>query len=500
MRHPTLLDAILHKRGWRRYEVFVTQLASAGTRAAKNYENPRLARVKSVTRTTFGRWCAGTQEPRGDTATVMEFWFGHSVKELLGPAPERELVLARSLHEASLAAAHRLDIRFDTSFLSVAAPAPGTGGVWHMDGLRILDGTSVAVQMYEAALQPGSVVIGAEDLEHLRYFTRSTRRALLLGSLGAQGADDLYALDAAHARRQLAMPVQRLPIPVPYRLDELTYALLWACLNLDDSLLADDGALYGEQQRLDFHLEQGRSAAARTAYSDLSQVGSLWLGSHACAAFVERHLNIGDVSPVMWSRAQFGEQAAAWLLFRERHRVLQSMRDRSAGLHDTPGCALCVPESAVHGSEPYERLLLLLMVALMESYGLTVWVCTQEDYARLPEFHLASDRRVIVADWLGADAVWNVESIDGSGATDAFTQAIKHAQTGTIASGATPAERIHAFADYLGLGQDWGRLVERCRELGSYGTAGLLRARSRLIHTAEIDRVLCFIGEFDLTS
>lgn len=95
MRHPTLLDAILDKRGWRRYEVFMTQLASAGARAAKHYENPRLARVKSVGRTTFARWCAGAQEPRGDTAAVMEFWFGHSVKELFGPAPE--LVLARSL-------------------------------------------------------------------------------------------------------------------------------------------------------------------------------------------------------------------------------------------------------------------------------------------------------------------------------------------------------------------------------------------------------------------
>ncbi|MFD0441259.1 hypothetical protein [Streptomyces chartreusis] len=500
MRHPTLLDAILHKRGWRRHEVFVTQLASAGARAAKHYDNQRLARVRSVTRTTLGRWCAGTQEPRGDAATVVEFWLGHTVKELLGPAPERELVLARSLHDASLAAAHRLDIRFDTSFLSVAAPVPGTGGVWHLDGLRILDGTSVSVQMYEASLQPDSVVIGPEDLEHLRYFTRSTRRALLLGSLGAQGADDLYALDAAHARRQLAMPVQRLPIPMPYRLDELTYALLWACLNLDDSLLADDGALQAELERLDFHLDQGRSAAARTAYSDLSQVGSLWLGSHACAAFVERHLKVGDVSPVMWSRAQFGEQAAAWLLFRERHSLLQFMRDRSSGLESDPGCALCVPESAVHGSEPYERLLLLLMVALMESYGLTVWVCTQEDYAQLPEFHLTPDRRVIVADWLAPDAVWNVESVDARGASDAFAQAVHHARTGTIAEGATPVERIRAFAEYLGLGQDWPRLVERCRELGGYGTAGLLRARSRLIHTGEIDRVLRFLGEFDLAS
>ncbi|BCL28583.1 hypothetical protein ACFFS2_30405 [Streptomyces aurantiacus] len=494
MRRPTLLYAVLEKRAWLRYEVFVTQLANAGARAATHYENPRLTRVKTVTKTTFQRWLSGTQEPRGEAAVVIEFWLGYTVKELLGPAPERELVLARSLHDASLAAAHSLDVKFDTSFLSVAAPAPGAGGVWHLDGLRILDGTAVAVQMYETALQPNCVVIGPEDLEHLRYFTQSRRRALLLGSLGAQGASDMYALDAAHARRQLAMPVQRLPIPIPYRLDYVTYALLWAGLNVDDSLLADDRALHVEQQSLESHLEQGRSSAARTAYADLSNVGALWLGSRTCAAFVHRHLNVGKVSSVMWSRMQFGEQAAAWLLFRERHGIQQLMQDRSFGLDGTPGCALCVPESAVHSSEPYERLLLLLAVALMESYGLNVWVCAEEDYSRLPEFHLGSDQRVIVADWLDPDAVWNVESIGGRGATDAFAQAIHHAQVRSVASGATPHERIRALADYLGLSPEWAGLVTRCRELGSYGTAGLLRTRSRLIHTGEIDRALQFLG------
>ncbi|MCX5604868.1 hypothetical protein OOK29_42765 [Streptomyces phaeochromogenes] len=500
MRRPTLLYAVLEKRGWLRYEVFVAQLANAGARAAKHYENPRLARVRTVTKTTFQRWLSGTQEPRGEAAVVIEFWLGYTVKEILGPAPERELVLARGLHDASLAAAHGLDVKFDTSFLSVAAPVPGTGGVWHMDGLRILDGTAVAVQMYEAALQPSCVLIGPEDLEHLRYFTQSRRRALLLGSLGAQGADDLYALDAAHARRQLAMPVQRFPIPMQYRLDPMTYALLWACLNVDDSLLADDCALHVEQQRLEVHLERGLSAAARTAYADLSNVGALWLGSRTCAAFVQRHLLVSNVSPVMWSRAQFGEQGAAWLLFRERHGILQLMRDHSAGLDGAPGCALCVPESAVHSSEPYERLLLLLAVALMESYGLTVWVCTEEEYSRLPEFHLGSDERVVVADWLDPDAVWNVECVDGNGATDAFAQAMHHAQVRSVADGATSHERIRALADYLGLGHGWDRLIERCRELGSYGTTGLLRTRSRLIHTGEIDRALQFLGGLDPTS
>ncbi|WP_330457459.1 hypothetical protein OIB37_11425 [Streptomyces sp. NBC_00820] len=499
MRRPTLLYAILEKRGWLRYEVFATQLANAGIRAAKHYDNPRLTRLKNVTKTTYTRWLSGSQEPRGEAATVLEFWLGHSVKELLGPAPEREFVLARSPHDASLAAAHNLDILFDTSFLSVAAPVPGTGGVWHLDGLRVLDGTSVSVQMYEAAREPGCVVIGREDLDHLRYFTRSTRRALVLGSLGAQGGEDLYALDAAQARRQLAMPIQRLPIPAPYRLDDVTYALLWACLNVDDSLLADDCALHEEPQGLEFHLAHSRSAAARTAYGDLSSVGSLWLGSHVCAMFVDRHLKTTDM-PVMWSRTQFGEQAAAWLLFRDRHAVLQLAVDRGSGLDGTPGCVLCVPEPAVRSSEPYERLLLLLAAALMESYGLTVWVSSQQEYSELPDFHLASHQHVVVADWLGRDAVWNVESVEGAGSADAFVQAVQQGQAQSVAGGVTPSKRIRALADYLELGPDWVRLVERCRELGAYGTAGLMRTRTRLIHTGEIDRALKFLGALDATS
>ncbi|WP_051900482.1 hypothetical protein [Streptomyces aureus] len=489
---PTLLYAVLEKRQWLRFEVFQLQLKDAGARAAAHYRNPRLATMH-ITKTTFKRWLVGEQEPRGDTATVLEFWLGHSVQELLGPAPMRKVVLARVPHDASLAAVHRFDVRFDSSHLSVNGPLPGTGGVWHLDGLRILDGTSVAVQMYEAEPRGDTVVIGHEDREHLRYFTRARRRALLIAALGARGADDLYVMDAAYARRQLLMPVNRLPIPSAYRLDELVYALLWAALNVDDSLLADDQALHIEQQRLAAHLDQPRSAAARAAYPDLTEVGAAWLGSHACASYLRRHLSPADAAPLLWSRAQYGGQAAGWLLFTERHQVLQLMQECSAGAEGTAGCVLGIPESAVKDSEGYERILLLLTIALMESYGLTVHIHKEQAYSDTAEFIISPQRLAVIADWLSSDAVWHVDSRTSKSEIDSFAHAVDHARSHSIASARTPYERLRQAANYLECDWDW--LVMRCQEVSAYGVGGLLQLRSHLIQTCGIERALSFLSD-----
>ena len=103
------------------------------------------------------------------------------------------------------------------------------------NGHRVFDGTSVAVQLYEAEAGPDSVVIGPDDHPHLRDFIRPARRALLLAALGARRGEGLFVLDAVRARQPVAAdPVDVLPIPRAYRLDDLTYGILWAVLNLDD--------------------------------------------------------------------------------------------------------------------------------------------------------------------------------------------------------------------------------------------------------------------------
>ncbi|WP_326782873.1 hypothetical protein [Streptomyces sp. NBC_00151] len=485
------MRVLMEKQGWELYATFEAHFSLAANEAARKYENPSLATL-TVSKPTWKRWVAGDQVPRGDAGLILEVMFGVSVDELLGPAPAREVVFPRKPHDASFAAARRLDTAFDSSFLSLVGAPPGAGGVWELMGLRLFDGTRVAIQVYEASMQDDVVMIGADDQPHMRTFTQAQRRALLLGSLGASGGQGLFVLDAAHARRRSAMPGDVLLIPATYRIDDLTFALLWAMLNLDDSLLADDWDLDAEQAGLEYFLTQRRSAVARAGMPELSNVGAAWLGSRFCTDYITRHLDWATESPLFWCREQFGEEASNWLFFRHKHRCLTTLaRFGSAGVPS--GQVFCIPETAVQTSEPYERVLVFLAIALMEMYGLNVWVCADPEYTQVHGFALVPQQRAVRADWLRTEAVWHVEVTDEPAEIRTYTNAVGHAQERSIMAGPTPSVRLRALAEYLGL--DWRWLVQRCRELGCHGTEGMLRPRSRLLSADVIDRVLQFVGD-----
>ncbi|MDT3400451.1 hypothetical protein RKE29_28230 [Streptomyces sp. B1866] len=498
MRAPTLLRVLLEKRGWAGWSAFGIHFARAARRAAKELGNHRLASV-TVSSTTFKRWLNGEQIPRGDARMVLEYMLGVNADQLFQPAPSREVVTARTPHRTSLAAALALDSAWLSSSLSPDSPAPGVDGVWRLGGLRFFDGTSVAVQMYEARAQDDVVLIGPEDHPHMKSFVQPSRRALLLASLGAAGGEGLYVLDAAYARRHLAVdqPVGTLPVPAPYRLDDLTYGILWAVTNLDDSLLADDHTLDSEERELAPYLAQSRSAVARSAAPELSAVGAAWLGSRFCMLYVCKRLRDlqDDSEPLrFWCREQWGEEASTLLFFRHRHSALSRVKDRHSGPDAPPGAAFCLPEANVKESERYERVLLFLALALLELRGVTVWVCTEPEYAQLDAFTLTPDGRVIVANWLRGDGIWHVDTADRRPEAHTYAQAVHHARATSVVAGPTPAVRLRALADYLGL--DWAWLTARCRELAHYGTLGMLRPRSRLISLDELDATLRFVGGF----
>lgn len=491
-RPPTLLRVLLERLNWAKFAVFDVQFTLAARRAAKEYGNGRLGSV-SVSRITFKRWLAGTQSPQGDAATVLAFMLGVEVELLLQRVPSREVVPARLPHGASLAAARTLDALWPSSSLSPTESAPGTGGLWYLDGLRIFDGTAVPVQMYEASTQDDVVSIAVEDNPHLRGFVQPARRALLLASLGASGGEGLFVLDSARARSQLdADPGEMLPVPRPYGLDDLTFGILWAMLNLEDSLLADDHILDSEQAELAHHLARPRSAVARSAVPELSRVGAAWLGSYFCTLHVNRHLGEETDPPFFWTREQTGEEGAAWLFFRHKHLHLTHTLARYAGSSVRPGHAFCIPETAVKDSEPYERILLFLTVTLMEMHGFTVWICAEEEYSQIDEFVLAPSQRVIVANWLRSDGIWQVDNTEQRSQVRTYTQAIEHARAHSVIAGPTSEHRLRALADYLAI--DWSWLVRRCHELGTYGSSGMLRPRSRLLSMDKLDEVLRFVG------
>lgn len=500
MRPPTLLRVLLEKQGWSSWAAFETHFTRAARRAAREFGNHRLFGL-TVSNTTFKRWLSGDQIPRGDARMVLEFMLGVTAEQLFQHAPTHEVVTPRAPHRSSLASALALDTAWTTSALSPASPAPGVDGVWRLSGLHLYDGTSVAVQMYEASARDDVVLIGPEDHRHLRSFVHPARRALLLGSLGADGGAGLHVLDAAYAKRHLAMDrhVEMLPIPSCYRLDDLTYGIVWSMLNLEDSLLADDHALDSEQRELEPLLDKPRSAVARSAAPELSSVGAAWLGFRFCTLYVQHHLSGATRTPLAWSRDQCGEEAASWLFFRHWQEGLGTMlresRARSRGGDAGPGHAFCIPETAIKDSEQYERIMLLLALASLEMNGVTAWVCTEPEYAQMEAFTLVPRERAVVANWLRADGIWHVETTSRRSEVHTYGQALEHARARTVARGVTPAARLRTLADYLDL--EWPWLVRRCRDLGYYGTSGMLRPRSRLISLDALDATLRFVGALD---
>ncbi|MEU1707640.1 hypothetical protein ABZ478_19920 [Streptomyces sp. NPDC005706] len=492
MKAPTLLRILLGRRECLRFSAFDVQFSRAAERAARELGNVRLASV-TASQVTFKRWLSGEQMPRGDAATVLEFMLGVSVEALLQPAPVRDVVLPRRPHDASLAAVGALDSAYDTSSLCPSDPGPGAGGVWYLDGLRLYDGALVPVQVYDVCPQGDLAVVYAQDHPHVQAFTGARRRALLLGASGAFSGDrGVFALDSARARRLLSLGMGTLAIPTEYRVDDLTYGLVWAMANIDGSLLEDGHVLHVEQEALTSHLARDRSAIARAAVPGLSRVGEMWLGSFVCASLMTRELSAATEPLLSWGREQHGEEAAVWLFFRHQHALLRVMAGSGAfSTTGAPGRALCVPEESVKISEPYERILLLLTVALMEMHGITVWVCSDPAYGKVDGVALCG-QRAVVADWLRAEAVWRVETIEDRAVARTYAEAIGHARADSVVDGPTPTLRLRALADYLGLDWDW--LQSRCREVGGCGTSGLLGPRSPLVAVDELDSVLRFIG------
>ncbi|MEO3976869.1 hypothetical protein [Streptomyces sp. CAU 1734] len=495
-RPPTLLDALLDKYKWTPYRVFRSQFKDAGQKAARELKNPRL-RGLELTETTYRRWRQGKQEPTGDFASVLEFLFGVDVTTLLQPAPVNvEYTALRAPHPQTLSAAYQLDHRMPTSSLFLAAP-PGGGGVWHLNGGDggVFDGTQVAAAAYEARPAAGGVVvIGEEDLEHVRVFTRPARRALVFASLGGRGRDAFYLMDSTAAREATALPfVRDLKVPDAYRLDHLTYALMWAALCFDDWLQADDVMLAGERERL----ERGavvRTGFARSALPGLSSAGAVWLGSHVCAVHAERHLAGSGVVPVLWSQCRSGPEAAAWLLLKDRMRVLDLLRPPGGS---GPGqVAVCLPEKAVKGSEPYERVLLLLFAALLESRGIAIAVSDDPAYTAMEEVLVVAERTAVVGNWMPrGDGICAAATAEDPARVGLYAGAVAHARAHSVIAANDSTGRLRRLAEYLELDGAW--LAGRCRELTATGIGGLVRTRSHLLHTGGLEASLARLGDLE---
>ena len=376
------------------------------------------------------------------------------------------------------------------------APGDDPGEAWRspIPGGRFFDGSSIDVVTCRATDDAQVVAAAPDGLADARLL-RGSARGLLLCVVETEAGDSLYGLDTRTVRRRLARAPAgtRLAVPRAYAVDDLTLGLIWAVANLDESLLGDDALLAGHRQRLAGYESFTRSAVSRDDAEGLSAVSRMWLGSDFCARHIARHAEGFAEAPAFWTRERNGEEASSWLLFSHKVDYLRRLAERfgSAG----PSRTFCVPTDAVEGSPRFERVLLLLAAALMESFGVRVEVCADLAYTGVEGFVLDPRRRAIVANWVGADGIWHVDVTDRLPALRDYSDINADARARSVIAAPTASGRIRAFADYLDL--PWGWLTRRCAQLGEYGLAGFAEPRSRLLSVAGVDRACRYIGELD---
>lgn len=359
----------------------------------------------------------------------------------------------------------------------------------HAPAGRALPGLTIPAQVYPAVRADHVIAQIPPDYGNSA-FVHQPGRALVVGRVDDDAA---FLLDVRRARQRLrAAPAEaRLIIPAAYLLDQLTFALLWAVANYDAALLADDAALDETLHHAASYAQLPRSAASDDIAPELSLTSRMWLGSQFCASHVLRHAAELTGPPLFWTREQRGEEAASWLLFAHKQDYLR--RTSATASATSPVTRIfCIPAAAVAASPTGERALLLLAVALIESYGIQVAVTDTPELANTPGFALDATRRAITATWVGAAGIWYVDVTDNRTTVRDYRDAAGHAVHHSLIAAADSAHRLRRLADYLNL--DWHWLTHRCRELSECGTSGLAQPRSRLLSLDGADRALRYLA------
>ncbi|MYT82367.1 hypothetical protein YW3DRAFT_05751 [Streptomyces sp. MnatMP-M77] len=490
----TLFSLLLKEQGLTTWEAFAVCYEAAGREVAREKGDRRLT-TASLGRTTFDRWSSGTWfgRPRGEAAEVLERMFGHQVDALFSPAPG-----AAETPSAVASVAMRVGSRWPTS--RVLLPAGGPAGTWEISGRNVLDGTTAAIYLLPVIKQGEEVhgeALGEDGRRDMEGFLRPARRGFILGAEERRGDLDVYVREATSARRSgrpsrnsIASP----SIPSAYLLDDLTYAIVWALTQLDDGLLADDQLLDGERHLISTYLSMRRSAPSKLLVA-LTASGSSWLGSAFCARHVEQELAEAKESPVFWTREQSGEEAAPWLFFKHKIEYLKALMRFHSSSSQTVR-VFCLPEEGFAQMARYERVLLVLAIALMERLGIRVRVIPHPEYSEVDGVALVPGHHAVVANWVRVPggALWAAGSTTARGELRTYASAFADAEGNDVLSGApNSAGRLQVLSEYLGVDWDW--LTARCRSLGEYGVAGLVRPRSRLLTVSALDETLMHLGD-----
>jgi hypothetical protein len=136
--------------------------------------------------------------------------------------------------------------------------------------------------------------------------------------------------------------------------------------------------------------------------------------------------------------------------------------------------------------------LLLLAIALMESFGIHTAVTDAPELAGTAGFVTDRRRQAITATWVGADGIWYVDLADDRSTLRAYSEAAGYATSHSVIAAPTAHARLANLATYLEV--DWPWLITRCAELAGHGTAGIAQPRSRLLSLAGVDQACRFVA------
>lgn len=382
--------------------------------------------------------------------------------------------------------------------LQLARSSSGFAMDWHalIPGGRAMLGASAALQVHPAEMVEGRAVVSIADQRRARDFLHRPERGLLIGAVPDGEGSRYFLLDGRTARSHLAEEAHgyRATAPTAYELDDLTYGILWAVSNYDDALQADDQALHETRNDLAQYARLSSSAVSREAAPGLNPVAHMWLGSDFCARHILKALPELPALPAFWTREQRGEEASAWLVFDHKYPYLRETT-RAVGAATTR--AFCVPERVVRASPQHERILLFLAVALMESMGIHAQFTDEHAYEQVEGFVVAPQREAIIANWVRGDGMWHVDVTGRTSTVREFSNVAQDVSAHSIIEAPHAGGRLRALAHYLDL--PWAWLIQRCAELGRYGTSGLIQSRSRLVSPDGLDAALSYVGALPVT-
>ena len=74
--------------------------------------------------------------------------------------------------------------------------------------------------------------------------------------------------------------------------------------------------------------------------------------------------------------------------------------------------------------------LLFLAMALMESFGIQVEMCTEPEYSAVEGFALEPGRRAIIANWVRSEAIWHVDTTARRSVLSTCREAAGHVRAG----------------------------------------------------------------------